>query len=189
MVIAREPGGGAVGLAGDQHTIGELFPAHFAPQAAARRRVALVADVQGEGLVGEQRTVGVDDELLGPLGEPAHPAPVELDLGGPQPGQVQDDRRRRELRDGVQDGVPGEAVAADPVVQIEFVPGDAVGVGPVARHVGVRGAGFRAGCPADFAADFPLISPPAAAPLLLGALVLNGRTFGCGAGGRAQARA
>ena len=132
---------------------------------------------------GEQRPVGVDDELLGPLGEPAHPAAIELDLGGPQSGQVQHDRRRRVLGDGVQDGVPGEAVAADPVVQIEFVPRHPVGVGPVARHIRIRGAGDEARRP--LGGFSPLMLPRR--PLLLGALVLNGPTFGCGAGGRARA--
>jgi hypothetical protein len=141
VVVARKPGGGAVGLPRDQGAVGEFLPAHFTPQAPARGRVALVADIDSERLARQQGGLRNHDELFAPRAELPHLPSAELDLGGPEARQVHDDGRRRKLCDRVQDGTPAQAVTADLVVELEFIARDAVGGGAVAGQIRIRCAG------------------------------------------------
>ncbi len=95
-VVAREPGGRPVRLAGDDHAVGELLPARVAVLLAHQRPgVAGVPDGNrqlgpGRHLVGE-----VDDQPLGPGAVVTQPGAGDPDLGHLEMRQVEDDPLQR----------------------------------------------------------------------------------------------
>ena len=63
VVVAREPRRGAVGLAGDQHAVGQLLEADVAPKASDRSRGAAVAHVDRQRRARGQRRRQRDVQL------------------------------------------------------------------------------------------------------------------------------